>query len=127
MEFVLEVEELFTLALEHLPYGNARPARDDIGDILSPDFLTYHRTFLTLSCGELGLCGCDLCLLLLELAIADLCYLAVVADLLGTLSLEAKTLDVYLSLLDTIDELLLTHPLGLVGGLLLLEGSDLLI
>ena len=51
MELVLEVEELLTLALEHLPYGNTRPARDDIGDILCPDFLTYHRTFLTLRCG----------------------------------------------------------------------------
>ena len=69
----------------------------------------------------------DLGFLLLELAITDLCYLAVVTDLLGTLSLEAKSLDVYLSLLDTIDELLLPHPLRLISGLLLLEGSDLLI
>ena len=89
MEFVLQVKELLTLTLEHLPHGNTRPARDDIGDILSSDFLTYHRTFLTLRFGELGLCGCDLCLLLLELAVADLCYLAVVTDLLSTLGLEA--------------------------------------
>ena len=89
MEFVLQVEELLTLTLEHFPYGNARPARDDIGDILCPDFLTYHRTFLTLRFGEFGLCGCDLCFLLLELAVADLCYLAVVTDLLCTLGLEA--------------------------------------
>ena len=69
----------------------------------------------------------DLILLLLELAIADLCYTPIVTRALGTLGLELQALDLDLALLDLIDELLFTHPLGLIDRLLLLELGDLLI
>ena len=45
--------------------------------------------------------------------------------MLGLLGLELQLFDFYLALLDTIDELLLTHPLSLVSCFLFLEGSDL--
>ena len=116
VQLFLEVQELLALTLEHLPYGDTRPARDDVGDVLGSHFLTDEGT-IALRLGQLLLDRSDLGFLLLESAVADLSDATVVTAALCTLSLELELLNINLALLDAVDELLLTHPLGLVACL----------
>ena len=37
VELLFEVEQLFALALHHAGYGDARPAGDDLGDVVGGD------------------------------------------------------------------------------------------
>src|SRR3546814_6960834 len=42
-DFLLHLEQLLALALQHLVDWNAGPARDDRGDVLGRHFLAQHR------------------------------------------------------------------------------------
>ena len=59
------MQQLLTLALQHLPYGDPRPAGDDVGDVLGAYLLADEGT-LALCLAQLVLHLGDLTLLVLE-------------------------------------------------------------
>ena len=79
VQFLLEVEQLLLLALQHTVHGDARPAGHDLGDVLGRDGFRDDRV---LDGGLFGGELFDALLRLGELAVADLRDLAVVAGAL---------------------------------------------
>ena len=126
MQFFLEVEQLLLLALEHLGYGNAGPARYNIGDVIAIDLL-LDKGFIALHIAQLLLYADIFVLFLLDERVADFGNTAIVPTLLGTLGFEVELLDVNLVLLDFINQFLLGFPLGVVIALAVLEFGNLLI
>ena len=126
MEFVFEVQQFFALTLHHLRDRDARPARYHLCDIIGSHFLADEGV-ATLGRSQLLLDSLDIILQDLQFRVADLCHLAIVALALGTFSLEFQALHLLLVLLDLVDELALTLPLGTELGLLFLQLSDIFI
>ena len=86
--------------------GDARPARDDRGDVVLVDLLLHHRLELLLfALGQLGLERG-------QLAVADLGDALEVAGALGALGLHAQVVDPLRDLLDAVELLLLLRPAG---------------
>ena len=83
---------------------DARPARDDRGDVVLVDLLLDHR--LALGRGAL----LELALELRQLAVADLRDALEVAVPLGPLGLHAQLVDLALDLADAVERLLLARP-----------------
>ena len=99
-----------TLTLEHLAHGDSRPATHHIGDIVCCHLLLDEGspTLLTM---QLLLGSGNLCLHLLESAIAYLGHTAIVAFALSAFGLHLELLYELLLLLYLIDESLLGLPL----------------
>ena len=125
MQLVLKSQQLHALALHHLAYRNARPARNHIGNILGSHHLLYH--------GIAALCLVQLLLgsryavaNLLKLAVAYFGHYAVVAFALGLLGFALQFLDTLLVVLYLIGKFLLVLPFGKAFPLLLLQFGNLL-
>ena len=124
MQLVLQMQQFLALALQHLAHRDARPAGDDVRDVLAVHLLfdhgrgALHLVQLTLDVGVLFFFR-------LDPPVANLGYLAVVALALGAVGLVLQRLDVNAVLLDAVDQLLLALPAGLLLLLVLLEVSDL--
>ena len=84
---LLHVDQLLGLALEQARDGDARPARDDRGDVVLVDLLLHHR----LPSGVVALL--ELLLERRQLAVADLGDALEVAGALGALGLHAQLVD----------------------------------
>ena len=126
VEFLLEVEQLLALALQHLAHGDTRPARNHIGDIVAINLLLDHGG-TALHGVELLLNLFDFLLLLFDFAVADFGYFAVVALALGFVGFKFQVLDINLILLNLVDLLLFALPLSLLLRFLFLEVSDFLV
>ena len=111
VQLLLHVQKLLALRGEHARYGDSRPARHHLGDILRIDLLLDHRT-AGRSEFVLLLEGRNLLLGLLDLAVADLGDLAVIALALGLLGLDLQLLDPVLVGLDLLQQVALPLPLG---------------
>ena len=123
------MQQLLALALQHAGDGDARPTAHHFGNVVGSDLFAHQsasgRTArLTI---QLGLDGLDVVLQSLQLGVADFSHLAVVALTLGTLSLYAQGLHLLLVLLNLVDELALTFPLGTELLLLFAEVGDFLV
>src|SRR5512134_2589840 len=104
MQALLHVDELLGLALEQARDGDARPARDDGGDVVLVDLFLHHRLeLLLLALGQLGLERG-------QLAVADLGDSLQVAGPLGALGLHAQVVDPLGDLADAVELLLLLRP-----------------
>ena len=124
VQLVLEMLELLDLALHHLRDGHARPAGDDLGDLLGGDLLLEDAARLLLrrerflSCGEV----------LLEVrndGVAQLGGAGEVAVARCALELALRILDLGLEVLDAVDRALLVLPIRLHAVELLARCRDL--
>ena len=105
MQPLLHVDELLRLALEQPVDRNARPARDDGGDVVLVDLFLHHPLF-GLPPVALG----ELALQLRQLAVADLRRAREVAGALGTFELHTERIDLLRDLLDAVERLLFLRP-----------------
>ena len=126
MQFLLEMEQLLTLALHHLAHGDACPARYYIGNVVGRDLLLHHCSG-ALSLLQLFLNVLYLVFQLLQFAVADFCHTAVVALAFGTLGFEFQLFYLLLVLLDAVHQFLLALPFGLEGVHLLLQLGYLMV
>ena len=117
VQLVLEAQQLRALALHHAADGDARPAADDVGNIVGIDLL-LHQRLAPLLVVQTGLRLADLLLNLLQASVAYLCHTPVVALALGTLGLGAQLFHELLLLLDVVQQLALALPLAADGLLL---------
>ena len=126
MQFLLQVQQLLAFTLHHTRHRNTRPARYDFCDIISCHLFTHQRVAI-LGCCQLLLDGLDIIFEDFQFRVADFRHLPIVTLAFGTLSLQLQILHLLLILLDLVDELSLTFPLGAELGLLLPELCDILI
>ena len=126
VQFLLEVEQLLFLALDHLVDRYASPAGNHVGYILGIDLL-LDQSFLALHGFELFLNVGVFLLLLLYARIADFGNLGIVAFTLGTVSFEVELFNVDFVLLDAVDEILLCLPFGSEVFLLIAHFGQLLV
>ena len=126
VQFILQVQQFLAFALHHLLYGDARPTAYDIGYIISSNLLFQH-SFCALGLFQLLLGGLYILLQLLQLAVANLSYLGIVALTFGSLSLKLQAFYLLFVLLDVVQQVLLALPLLLEVILLRLQFLNLLV
>ena len=126
VELVLKVNELFALALQHAAHGDARPAANDVGNVVGRHLLAHHGC-AALSLLQLVLDAVNLVLQGTHAAVAYLGHAAIVALALGPLGLEAELLDLLLVLLYLAHELAFALPLGPQVFLLFGQSGNLLV
>ncbi len=104
-ELFLHPHQLLRLALHHASDGDARPAGDDLGDVLAGHLVSDHR------CGLAGLGGLlQLRLQVGDLAVQDLGRAGQVSFALPLVGLSAKLVDLGLDVADPVEALLLGLP-----------------
>ena len=126
VEFLLEMEQFFALALQHTRHGNAGPAAHHLCDVVGGHLLTHHGVAV-LCLFQLRLDVLNLALQLLQFAVAYFCHEAVVALALSTLRLKLQRLNLLLVLLDAVDEFLLALPFRLEGIFLLAQFGNVVV
>ena len=126
MQFLLEVQQFFLLALHHLVHGDARPAAHNIGNILRVHFL-FYKSLLALHVAQLLLDAHVLVFLRLKRGIAYFGHAGIIALAFGFGSLEVQLLNIHLVLLDAVDEVFLGTPLRGILFLLLTHLSQFLL
>ena len=126
VQFVFQVKQLVALALQHLAYGYARPARYHVGDVFGGHFFLNHRIIALLSL-QVFLDALDFVFQRLQFPVSDFGYLAIVALAFGSVGFELQLLDFLLVLLNLVHQFLLTLPFSLVRSLLFLQFCNLLV
>ena len=125
LDAVLHIDELFLLAFEEPCDGDARPLRDDLGDVLGPDLLLEEpAVFLELD--QLVVRGCKLALELGYAAVSDLGNLVEFAAPLEGFLLALCLVDRGLELADVLDRALLVLPARLERAFLFPDLGQLL-
>ena len=125
VQLLLEPEELLHLALHELGHGNARPARDDLGDVLLVHLFLDHPP----PAAGLGL-GLQLLELSLELGERAVLQLGHAVEVVGAhrlVDLELDLLDALAELARALDGRLLALPLLAHLGRLRLQVGQLLL
>ena len=125
VQFLLQMEQFFALALHHAADGDARPATDHLGDVVGSHLLTHQLRLLLRI--QLLLNGGNVCLQLLHLAVANLGHLSVVALALGAFSLIFQLLHLLLVLLNLVHQLALAFPASTELRLLILQLGNLFV
>ena len=119
MQALLHVDQLLGLALEQAAHGDARPARDHLGDIVGVDLLfeelgSARGGNAAVAAGALTrfVLG-ELAFELGDVLVEELRGALEVGIALGSLGLEPRLLELLLELGDALDRLLLALPLRL--------------
>ncbi len=112
MQRILEVQQLFALALHQLRDRNARPATDDTCDFLLGHLVAQQAVLALRLFGDGFLCR-QLLLQLRQLAVLQLGCLVQVVLALGTLHFGVDALDVLAQLVHLRDGVLFAFPLCL--------------
>ncbi len=125
VQFLLQVEQFFALALHHAGDGDAGPAAHHLGDVVGGDLFTHQ--FAAGSSVQLLLDLRDVLLQFLHLAVAYLGHSAIVALTFGAFSLILQCLHLLLVLLNLVDQLALAFPFGTEIALLVAQLGYLLV
>ncbi len=112
-QLLFHVQQLFLLAFHHFGDRDARPLRDQLGDLFGADFFRHQRALL-LRCFELLLGRAEILLELNQLAVANLGGALEVAGTLHALELGVQRLALLLQFAHAADRLLLGFPVGLL-------------
>ena len=112
VQHLVQVQQLFALALHELCDRDARPAGDDAGDFLLRHLVAQQRAALLLALGDLFLLR-QLALQLRKAAVLELRGAVEVVFALRLFNLRVDLLDLLAQLLHLADGLLLVLPLGL--------------
>ena len=120
VQHIFEMQQLLALARQHLRHRDARPAADDLCDILFADFFFEQAVVLRLRRDD-GLFFLELLLELWQLAVLEFRHAVEVVGALGGLHLAVHAVNLFLDGADAQDGVLLHLPLGLELALLLLE------
>ena len=89
MQFLFQMQQFFSFTLHHLPYRDACPTANYIGNIIR-SYLFFQHRLRALSFFQLLLRSLDVFLQLLQLAISDFSYLGIVTLAFCFFSLEFK-------------------------------------
>ncbi len=111
MEFGFEMEEFFFFALHHLVDRNSCPSGNHIGYVFRVN-LFFNEGFFSLHHFQLFLNGGVFLFFLLYFRVADFCHFGIVALAFGAFGVEVELFDVYLVLLDLVDQVFLGLPFG---------------
>ena len=111
MQAVLHLHELLAFSLQQAADGDARPACDDLGDVVGVDLLFEEHRRLAASLALLRFVLGDLALELWDLAVAELGGSLQVGVAFGALHLHARRVELLAGLADPGDRLLLGFPL----------------
>ena len=120
VQHIFEMQQLLALARQHLRHRDARPAADDLCDILFADFFFEQAVVLGLRRND-GLFFLELLLELWQLAVLEFRHAVEVVGALGGFHLAVHAVNLFLDGADAQDGVLLRLPLGLELALLLLE------
>src|SRR6185437_8111278 len=109
-QLLIELREPFAFALEHPRNWNARPARDDFGDVVRRDLL-LQEPWAAVFARQLGLGFAHAPLERRDLAVGDLGRGGEIAAPRRLIGFDARLLDLLLDLADAAEHLLFLLPL----------------
>ena len=126
MQFVFQTKQFVPFALQHLINRDTCPTGYYIGNIFAVDFLLDHGSS-TLHRMQFGLYFLDLFFFGFYFAVTDFGHFTVVAFAFSFVGFEFQVLDVYLVLLNLVDQFFFAFPLSFLFSLFFFEIGDLLV
>ena len=126
MQFGFQMKQFFLFALHHLADRDSGPTGHHIGYILAVDLFLDHGGS-SLHRLQLFLNFADLFFLLFDLSVTDFGHFTVVAFAFGLIGFKLQVLDVYLVLLNLVDQFFFAFPLSFLFSLFFFEVGDFLV
>ena len=126
MQFGFQMEQFFLFALHHLTDRDSRPTRYHIGYIFAVHLFLDHGGG-SLHRLQFLLDFLNFLFLLFDLSVTDFGYFTVVAFTFGLIGFKLQVFDIDLILLDLVDLLFFTLPLGLLFRFFVLQVGNFLI